>query len=1102
MRFFHVQFARNGPIGFPFNRMSASLFQNRVWTGEPVKKIYPVILFLFSLSKILLPENLQIDFQHISITEGLSQNTVNCILQDKKGYMWFATEDGLNKYDGYNFTIYDSNPDDPAALNINYIWTIYEDRSGTLWIGTWGGGLNKFDRNNKCFTHYIHNPDNPYSISHNEVRTICEDHSGILWVGTKGGGLNKFAPDTERFIHFKNEPDNPFSISDNEVICLCVDQGGLLWIGTVNGGLNRFNPAAGGFTRFLYESGNPKSLSHNEVSYIYEDEAGVIWVGTKGGGLNRFNPGEMNFIRYKHNEKDPHSLSNNDISSIFEDKSGLFWVGTNGGGLNRFDRDTGVFTDSLNKPTNPDSLSTNDVRAIYEDKSGVLWVSTYGGGLNKRNRKKEKFSLYNADPGDPNSLSSQIIWSIFEDKAGVLWIGTSSGLDSYDRTANRFTHYKHNPREPGSLSDNHVRTIYEDKAGIIWVGTNSGGINRFVRSTGSFVHYRHDPDNAASLSHNMIRAIYEDKSGLIWIGTGGGGLDKFYRSTGRFTHYRHDPSNPKSLSHDFVYSIYEDRSGVFWVGTWGGGLNKFDRETGEFKRYQANSFRSHSLSNDLVLSIHEDASGMLWLGTSGGGLNKFNREDETFTHFREKEGLPNDVIYGILEDGRGNLWLSTNKGLSEFNPRTGVFKNYSVVDGLQSNEFNGGAYHKNKKGEMFFGGIDGFNCFFPEQLKDNNQYIPPIVITAFLKLNKKVKLEKPISEMEELTLTYKDHSFSFEFAALDYTAPERNKYAYKMENFNDDFIITDANKRFATYTSLPSGKYVFKVRGTNYDGKWNEEGASIRITVIPPLWEKGWFRGLIFLLLSCAVFIYFKVRIKKVRLELRKEQLEKDLKLKADFTAMLVHDLRSPLTSIMGYAEMMHTTPNIIDVERTGGIITKSSEKMLKIINDMLILSRFEAGKITLNKTYSTLSSIVKEHIEGMQPLLDMKQFKIEYDFSQLPKLFIDHEKIGQVVNNLINNAAKFTPEKGTIAIRTKNIKENGRKYQELAVMDNGPGIAQNKQKYLFEKYSQLHQDIKMKGTGLGLAVSRWIVESHGGQIGYSRREKGGSVFYFRLLQI
>ncbi len=1056
-----------------------------------MKKIGLVVLFLLYLVKALLPEGIQLKFEHISIADGLSQNTVNCILQDSKGFMWFATEDGLNKYDGYKFIIYDSEPDNPGTLNINYIWTIYEDRSGTLWVGTWGGGLNRFNRNNGCFTYYIHDPGNPYSLSHNEVRAICEDPSGKLWIGTKGGGLNEFDPYTERFIHYKHDPDNPFSLSGDEVMCLCVDRSGLLWVGTRNAGLNSFDPRTGNFSRFPY----------NEISSIYEDEAGVIWVGTKGGGLYRYNPGTEDFTRHQHNQKDTTSLGSNEVSSIYEDKSSTLWVGTNGGGLSRFDRDKGIFTNFLNSPTDPNSLSTNDVRAIYEDKSGVLWVSTYGGGINKRNRKNEKFNLYSSDPGNPNSLSSQIVWSIFEDAAGLLWIGTSDGLNSFNRSTGRYTQYKHDPKDPGSLSDNHVRKIYEDKSGTFWIGTNSGGINRFNPSTGRFVCYKNDPNNSDSLSHNTIRAIYEDRSGVFWIGTGGGGLNKLDRSSGRFFHFRHDPASPHSLSHNFVYSILEDRSGVLWIGTWGGGLNKFDRDREEFKCYRTDSFNPRSLSNDLVLSIYEDNSGVLWLGTSGGGLNKFNQDKETFVHYREKEGLPNDVIYGILEDRRGHLWLSTNKGLSEFNPGTGEFKNFSVVEGLQSNEFNGGAYHKNKLGEMFFGGINGFNSFFPEQIISDNQYIPPVVITAFLKLNKEVKLEKPISELEEVQVSYRNSSFSFEFAALDYTAPERNKYAYKMENFNDEFIFTDAKKRFATYTNLPSGDYVFRVKGTNYDGKWNEEGTSIRIRIIPPLWDTLWFRILFFILIASVLLFYFQVRIKKVRLELKKEQLERELKLKSDFTAMLVHDLRSPLTSIMGYAEMMYSSPGIIDIERTGEIITKSSEKMLKLINDMLVISRFEAGKITLNKTYTTLKSIVKEHIEVMQPLLDMKQFRIEYDFPTLPKLYIDREKIGQVINNLLGNAAKFSPEKGTITIKTVEINENGRCFQELSVIDDGPGIAYHKRKYLFDKYSQLHQDTEMKGTGLGLAVARWIIESHGGEIGYSSREKGGSIFFFRLLQ-
>ncbi len=1064
-------------------------------------KLGLIIFFLVFLQFYLSPQSKKIKFEHISITEGLSQVTVNSILQYKKGFMWFATEDGLNRYDGYNFQIFNVVPDAPNALSNNYLWTIYEDRSGIIWIGTWGGGLNSYNCKTGQFSRYMNYPESKNSLSHNEVRAICEDRSGRLWVGTRGGGLDYLDREAGHFYHFKHEPRNPNSLSHNEVMAIIEDRNGLLWIGTWGGGIDRMDPETKQFTNYQHIPGNPHSLGNNQVNCLFEDKNGVLWIGTNGGGLNKFDAEKGSFTRYLHKTKDSGSISDDNVRALFEDKAGSLWIGTVGGGLNLFDRESETFTSYRHNPTDPDSLTTNEVRAIFEDKSGVLWVSTYAGGLNKRNRKKEKFNLYKSDPGNPNSLSGQIVWSIAEDHNGIFWFGTNNGLNSFNRETDKFTHYKHDPSDPTSISNNNVRKVYEDSEGTLWIGTDGSGLNKFNHTTGKFTRYQNNPDDPYTLSHNVIRPIYEDHSKTLWIGTVGGGLNKFDRKTGRFYHYHNEPENPDSLSHDYVYSLLEDSRGDFWVGTWGGGLNKFDREKEIFTRYTTDPDNPQKLSNDLVLSIYEDSRGELWLGTSGGGLNKFNREDETFTHYRERDGLPNDVIYGILEDGQGNLWLSTNKGLSKFDPRKKEFRNFNVVDGLQSNEFNGGAYCKSKKGELFFGGINGFNVFYPQEILAEDLYIPPVVITKFLKFNQEVALSPPISEAEEILLSYQDNIFSFEFSALDYTAPERNRYAYKMENFKEEYIETDSNKRFASYTGLPPGNYTFKVKGTNHDGKWNEETASIRITIVSPFWFTWWFRIIIILAIFFALVLFALLRIKKVRLELKKEQLENELKLKADFTAMLVHDLRSPLTSIMGYAEMMTYSPEIIDLERTGNIITNSCEKMLQLINDMLVISQFEAGKISLNRTATTLESIVRETVEGMRPLLDMKKFTVEYEFANLPSLLIDREKIGQVITNFLSNAIKFSPDQGTIRVALKEIREEGKITQELAVLDHGIGVAEDKQNLLFEKYSQLHKDSKIKGTGLGLAVSRWIIESHQGEIGYRSREGGGSIFYFRLLQ-
>ncbi|MDQ1350629.1 MAG: hypothetical protein QG657_931 [Acidobacteriota bacterium] len=1088
-----------------------------------VKKMKKFYLFIFSITiavKALFPEAPVIQFDHLSLEDGLSQSIIECIMQDSQGFMWFGTEDGLNKYDGYKFTVVRQIPNNLNSLSHNYVLSIYEDRSGVFWIGTFHGGLNKFDVKTGKFTHYTRRHGDPTSLSNNVVRAICEDREGTLWFATDEG-LNRFDRQKGAFTVYRNIPGDPNSLSNNGVQVIYEDRSGVLWAGTNGGGLNRFNRETGTFTVFKNNPRNRASLSNDVINAIYEDRSGTLWLGTQGGGLVKFDRKTGAFTTYRYEMNNPLSLSNDIVRAIFEDNSGILWIGTYGGGLNRFDRTTGTFTAYQNDPVNRRSISNNSIYSIFQDRSGVFWIGTYGGGLNKFDGKKKAFMHYSVRPNNANSLSHNIVWSFYEEKDGILWIGTQAGLDKFDRKNDRYTHYRSDPnKRPGnSLSHNIVRQVYEDRFGTLWLGTSGGGLNAFDRKKETFKVYMNDPANPHSLSHNELRYIYEDRSGVLWIGTNGGGLNKYNRGTDDFTRYRFNENNPNSLNNDFVRCMYEDRLGNFWIGTQGGGLDKFDRQKDVFTHYRYNPNDKNSLSNDFVFCIYEDTAGVLWIGTWGGGINRFNRETETFTDFGAIDGLPSNAIFGILEDNQGNLWISTTRGLSNFNPKDQQYKNYNERDGLQSDEFNGGSYYKNSSGEMFFGGINGFNAFFPDRIKDN-QYTPPIVITTFQKLNKEVQLDKPIFELKELILSPKDYFFSFEFAALDYTAPQKNRYAYKMEGLDQDWIATGADKRFASYTTLSPGAYTFRVKGSNNDGVWNPEGVSLKIIITPPFWKTWWFVALAAALVLFLLFNIYRARTMAIRQEMETMRLEKELQLKADFTAMLVHDLRSPLTTVMGYSEMMKERADQMNAAKVGDVISRSSRKMLNLINDMLDFAKFEAGKMTLNKKNVSIAVIVSEIYEIMPPLLNQKSInlacKIEPGLEKKP-ISIDSEKIGQVLNNLLSNAVKFTPPQGTVTIEafeTVNTHAahaggggghhggsgNDGGFVEVAVTDNGPGIPQELRKYLFDKYAQLSEDQKMKGTGLGLAVSKLIIEAHGGVIGYKPvSETHGSVFYFRL---
>jgi len=852
-------------------------------------KGYLIIFIAFSAWQVSVAQS-DIKFTHLTIEDGLSQSSIFCMIQDSKGFMWFGTEDGLNKYDGNKFTVYKHDPNDPNSISNSTIHGIYEDKRGAIWLGTYGGGLSRFNRNTEKFTQYTFNKNDTNSLRSSVVFTACEDDNGSLWVGSSWGhGIARLIRDpineaSDKFKNYRFVSEDNTALIPGRVRAMCKGKSGFLWIGTQRGGLIKMNAgenpnSAPFFTQYLHDPNISTSLSDNIVLSVYEDKAGVLWIGTWGGGLNKLIPGTEDdpspeFVHYIHDPNNPKSISNNDVISITEDNNGMLWVATRNG-LNRLNRNTGEFTRYLHDKRDENSISHNGIGPVLQDTYGTLWIGTHGNGLNKYDKTTQKFTHYKNFPQIENSLSSNIISSFFIEKNGLLWIGTNNGLNSFDRKRGEFTLYQHDPTDNNSLPSNKISSISIEDNGIIWIGTAAEGICKFDRNTEAYTRYKREPDCINCLSGNRVKALYEDDYGALWIATNKG-LDKLDKETGVITNYRSDPNNEFSILFGILKAIYEDSHGKLWILMASHGINMFDRDTEKFIHYKHDPNNKHSISNNKVRSVYEDVDGFLWFSTLGGGLNKFDRTTEQFTHYRMKDGLPSDVIYGLLGDENGNIWMSTNNGISKFNIESQTFKNYDVSDGTQSNEFSTGAYYKGYDGEMFFGGINGFNVFYPDSI-EYNTVIPDIVITGFQIFNKEVGivnesqkdtadffLNKHIEQTDTIVLSYKHSVFSFEFAALHFAMAERNEYAYMMEGFDAGWNYI-GTRRYATYTNLDPGKYLFKVKGSNTDGIWNEKGKSIRLIITPPFWQTWWFKLSTVLFIIAGIFSYIKIRERSLK---------------------------------------------------------------------------------------------------------------------------------------------------------------------------------------------------------------------------------------------
>ncbi|MDJ0748155.1 MAG: two-component regulator propeller domain-containing protein [Woeseiaceae bacterium] len=774
-------------------------------------------------------------FGHLSINDGLSQSNVLAVLQDSDGFMWFATENGLNSYDGYEFRHFKRERGNPEALSNDFIFDIAEGRDGSLWLATNGGGLANLDRNSGVVRNFRHNADDAGSIGSNVLKRLHVDNNGVVWIGTRGAGLDRFDPAAGEFVRVDlGDVDTSGTVHDiqsagDSALWVAGDHG-LVRIDTETGAVTNFDAALG-------------ALAEHGVRAILEDSDGQLWIGTYGGGIARFDAETRTFDRYGHDANDPATLSDDRVSVLFEDDANRLWAGT-AGGLNLVNRETGAVVRYMSDNEDVSSLSDNDISSIFQDRSGLLWIGTKSHGVNKWNPSSW---LYGYEPAKnvPEARNREPnVMAFIDDGEGTLWLGTfGDGLNAIDRESGDVVRYRADATGPLRIAGDRVMSLMRDRDGRIWAGTMMNGITRIDPATGNATDFRHRDGDTNSLSANGIMTMYEDRGGLVWIGTFGGGISLYDPADNSFTHYKPDSDDPYSVSSARITSISEDASGDLWIGTDAGGLNLFDRETERFHRFAHDPEDVTTLAADTVYSVNVDADGVVWVGTQGGGLDRVVGDSSdpasvAFTNVSEKDGLANDVVYGVQFDDSGRVWVSTNYGISRYNPETGEIKNLHRTDGLQSEEFNFGAHYRSESGELFFGGHNGFNSFRPEKIQGST-VVPLVALTGFFRGGDSARTDLPIGDTDAVELSWKDDRVTFEFAAMDFAAPEQNRYMYKLEGFDEEWIDL-GNRRRATYTDLDDGNYLLRVKAANSDGIWSEADFALPVKVAAAPWNTWW----------------------------------------------------------------------------------------------------------------------------------------------------------------------------------------------------------------------------------------------------------------------
>lgn len=1056
-----------------------------------------------------------INFTSLTTKDGLSSNTVNAILKDHYGVMWFGTEDGLDRFDGVHFTVYRQKPGDSTSLQANEILALHEDGAGNLWIGTSGGSLSLYDRKRDAFINFPAN-GTPNSIDNNVILSVCSDEDGKIWIAHYTG-VNILDPATRRILKLTDIAGPSPLLSGQPCNYVFADRQHRIWVGT-NQGLLLYTTRTRSLKQFTHSDQDPASLSNNNVNALAEDQQGTIWIATDGG-LSRFLPATNSFVNYRQAQGETRSLSSNTIHSIAVDGDKL-WLGT-GEGLDILDTKSGNISKFNLNYRNYHSLTAKSVGHVYIDRQGIYWLGTIRGGVDKYDKNLNLFNFVQSNVFDEKGLNASIVTSFAEDRKGNVYIGTEGrGLSLFDRRTKLFQHFNIQSRRKGTDRRLLILAMKMSSRQQLFLGTFSDGLFVFDPASGTYKQLL-EGDQAGDLNANDIFCIEEDRKGNLWLGTNGGGINVLNAQNKVVVRYTPQPQDPNDVLlpiNGYIRDIKEDRDGNIWIATHGGGIAVLQPTSGKFTIYNTTNSK---LLNDKVQSLLEDSHGNIWAGTFGGGLSLFNKNTGQFITYTEKDGLQNTTVYEVLEDKNGVVWFSTNKGISSIDVRPKKINNYNYHNGVQNNNFVHGAGLQLSDGTLFFGGLEGFNYFNPVYLKKNNN-IPSVLITDLRISNQSVApspdgpIKEHISVAREIHLDYKQN-FALSFVGLNYTSPEQNQYAYQLEAFDQEWNYV-GNTTTASYTNLDPGEYIFRVRASNNDGVWNTKGVSIKIYVHPPFWRTT-VAYLFYALVGIGLVLYFRYKsLQKIRrrfaLEQERLQAEQERKeaervreldrLKIKFLTNLSHEFRTPISLILGPVDKLLMQERYEGATGQLHMIKRNARRLLNLVNQLLDFRKMEEQELKLHSSEGELVSFVKEVSDSFKDLSERKKIKFVFT-SQIDRLYtlFDHDKIERILFNVLSNAFKFTLEGGKISLELDGPEKviDAKTWVTIRVSDTGIGIPEDKKEKIFERFFQntTATAILNQGTGIGLSITKEFVHMHGGTIDVESEAGKGTAFIIHL---